>query len=126
MKIIDFIGILILTVLLGTGCKSEQPSMNEANRIMDRQINKIKLALVQMNVEGGELDLNLQHATKRIAEAATGGAHLALLPEVMDLGWTHPSAKTLAFPIPGGKTFEHLAGAAKDNQIYVVAGMVEK
>ena len=86
----------------------------------------IKLALVQMNVVGGELDLNLKHAAARIEEAANGGAHLALLPEVMDLGWTHPSAKTMAYPVPGGKTFEHLADAASNNRIYVVAGIVEK
>ncbi len=71
---------------------------------MTEQNGSFKLALVQMNVVGGELDLNLRHAAKRIAEAASKGAHLALLPEVMDLGWTHPSAKTMAYPVPGGKT----------------------
>ena len=126
MKMNNFIGILLLVVLTGMGCRNEQPSMNEENTLMDRQIGKIKLALVQMNVVGGELDINLQHAAEQIAEAAPEGAHLALLPEVMDLGWTHPSAKTLAYPISGGKTFEHLAEAAKENQIYVVAGIVEK
>ena len=93
---------------------------------MDRQDGAIKLAMIQMKVEGGELDLNLKHAAEQIAKAAGEGAQLVLLPEVMDLGWTHPSAKTLAFPVPGGKTFEQLAEAAKNNQIYVVAGIVEK
>ncbi len=32
-----------------------------------------------MNVVGGELDLNLQHAAERIARAAREGAQLALL-----------------------------------------------
>ena len=44
----------------------------------------------------------------------------------MDLGWTHPSAKTMAYPVPGGKTYEQLAAAARENHIYVVAGIVEK
>lgn len=93
---------------------------------MNRQTSTIKLALVQMKVVGGELDLNLHHAAEQVARAADEGAQLALLPEVMDLGWTHPSVKTKAFPVPGGKTFEQLAEVAKDNHIYVVAGIVEK
>ena len=93
---------------------------------MEEQDGTIKLALVQMNVVGGELDLNLEHAAERIARAASEGAHLALLPEVMDLGWTHPSAKKMAYPVPGGKTFEHLAASPMQNQIYVAAGIVEK
>ena len=93
---------------------------------MNKQNGAIKLALIQMKVVGGELDQNLQNAAEQIARAAGEGAQLALLPEVMDLGWTHPSANTLAFPVPGGKTFEQLAEAAKDNKIFVVAGIVEK
>jgi predicted amidohydrolase len=115
-----------LSLFVAGGCGNEKPSLNNEKLAMTEQIGSIKLALVQMNVVGGELDLNLQHAAKRIAEAATEGAHLALLPEVMDLGWTHPSAKTMAYPVPGGKTFERLAEAAKNNKIYVVAGIVEK
>jgi predicted amidohydrolase len=100
--------------------------MNQEYKNVEKQKGPIKLALVQMKVEGGELDLNLQHAAEQIASAAQNGAQLALLPEVMDLGWTHPSAKNLAYPIPGGKTFEHLAEAARQNRIFVVAGIVEK
>jgi predicted amidohydrolase len=117
---------LCIVLFLAGGCRNEKQSFHDENIAMTEQNGSFKLALVQMNVVGGELDLNLRHAAKRIAEAAGEGAHLALLPEVMDLGWTHPSAKTMAYPVPGGKTFEQLAEAAKKNQIYVVAGIVEK
>jgi len=85
-----------------------------------------KLAMVQMYVEGGALDVNLSNAADRIKKAAEDGANIALLPEVMDLGWTHSSALELAYPVPGGKTYTALAEAAKENNIFVCAGIVEK
>jgi len=51
-----------------------------------------KLALIQMLVEGGALEANVERAVSRIAEAASCGADVALLPECMDLGWTDPSS----------------------------------
>ncbi len=87
---------------------------------------QFKLAMVQMFVEGGALDVNISNATKRIKKAAENGAAIALLPEVMDLGWTHSSALEMAYPVPGGKTFNALAEAAAENDIYVCAGVVEK
>jgi predicted amidohydrolase len=119
-------GILLMMAVVAGGCGNEKPSDQDEFTVRNRVDGAIKLALVQMKVEGGEPDLNLRHASERIARAADEGAHLALLPEVMDLGWTHPSAKILAYPVPGGKTFEKLADAARKNQIYVVAGIVEK
>lgn len=85
-----------------------------------------KLAMVQMEVEAGKLDANLDRGAERIAEAAANGASIALLPEVMDLGWTDPSAKTLAYAIPDGKTCQRLRDAAVKNNIYVCAGIIEK
>ena len=58
---------------------------------MSRPFN---LAMIQMRVEGGQKEANLRHAEQLVAEAAGGGAEAVLLPEVMDLGWTHPSART--------------------------------
>lgn len=89
-------------------------------------VKEFKLALVQMYVEPGELQKNLNHAEDLIAEAARGGAEIALLPEVLDLGWTHPSAKTLAGTIPGGRSFEALSAAAKKNRIWLCCGIVER
>ncbi len=88
--------------------------------------HNFRLAIIQMYVEGGALDVNLKHASERIKEAAENGADFALLPEVMDLGWTHSSALNLAYPIPNGKTYNILAKAARNNKIFVCAGIVEK
>lgn len=89
-------------------------------------LREFKLALVQMYVEPGELQKNLNHAADLIAQAAKGGADIALLPEVLDLGWTHPSAKKLAGTIPGGKSFEALSEAAVKNKIWLCCGIVER
>ena len=69
---------------------------------------------------------NLEMAAERISTAAKNGARIIVLPEVMDLGWTHSSALTEAEPIPGGTTFKMLSKAAKNNKIYVCAGITEK
>lgn len=84
-----------------------------------------RLAMIQMLVEGGAKEANLARAEARIAEAAAGGARVALLPEALDLGWTHPSALTDAEPIPGGESFERLAAAARRHGVYVCAGLTE-
>lgn len=117
-KLILFIS--VITILFSCTKKTEtQTSPVEIDRTF-------RLAMVQMYVEGGALDVNLQHAAERIGEAAKNGADIALLPEVMDLGWTHSSALELAFPVPGGKTYNALSEAAWKNNIYVCAGIVEK
>jgi len=85
-----------------------------------------KLALIQMSVECGNKNRNLAHAEKLIDEAAANGADLALLPEAMDLGWTHPASQTEAEPIPGGEAYKRLARAALDHGIYVCSGLTEK
>ena len=88
--------------------------------------NTLKLAMAQMLVEGGELEKNLNRAAQRIEEASKNGADIILLPEAMDLGWTHSSALTKAKEIPGGLTFKVLADAARENKIYVCTGIIER
>ncbi|MFB3905529.1 MAG: carbon-nitrogen hydrolase family protein [Acidobacteriota bacterium] len=85
-----------------------------------------KLALVQMLVEGGEKEKNLDRAEARIREAARHGAAIVVLPEAMDLGWTHPSATSGAEPIPGGATCRRLMKAAAENRVYACAGLTER
>ena len=85
-----------------------------------------KLAMLQMRVVGGALETNLLHASEMIAEAAAQGAQVVLLPEAMDLGWTHPSALTLAEPVPEGKPASLLCMLAKKHGIYICSGLTEK
>lgn len=85
----------------------------------------MRLALSQMHVEPGQLQLNLSRAEQRIAAAATL-ADIVLLPEALDCGWTHPSARELAGPVPGGEACERLRAAARACGIHVCAGIVER
>lgn len=84
------------------------------------------LALAQMQVEGGARATNLDRAVSRIAEAAGKGAQVVVLPETLDLGWTHPSATTSAEPVPDGASCRRLRDAARQHGIWVCAGLVER
>ncbi len=84
-----------------------------------------KLALVQMTVAGGRKDENLRRAEDRIARAAQG-ADVIVLPEAMDLGWTHPSARDEADAIPEGRTCTRLRAAARKHGRYVCSGLTER
>ncbi len=79
----------------------------------------------QMLVEAGKVEGNLARAGRMIQEAAARDCKIIILPECLDIGWTHPQAKQLAEPVPGA-TSDRLAAAAKETGIYVVAGITEK
>lgn len=84
------------------------------------------LAMAQMRVEGGNRFENLARAEDRIAAAAAKGARIVVLPEALDLGWTHPSVQALAEPIPDGSSCRVLREAARRHSIWVCAGLVER
>jgi predicted amidohydrolase len=84
-----------------------------------------RVGMAQILVEGGRPEANLGRAVARIHEAAERGCRLVVLPECMDLGWTDPSARTIAQPIPGAHS-DRLAQAARNNGIFVAAGLVER
>jgi len=86
----------------------------------------LRLAMIQMHVEGGEREVNLEKAKAMIARAAEHGAELVLLPEAMDLGWAHPSALVDAAPVPEGSTCQMLIESAREHSIYICSGLVEK
>jgi predicted amidohydrolase len=88
-------------------------------------IDRHRIGMAQMLVAGAQPAANLDRAEAFIRDAAGQGCRLVVLPECMDLGWTDPSARRLAQPIPGPHS-ERLARCAKQNGIYVVAGLVER
>lgn len=79
-----------------------------------------------MLVEPGRPRENLARAETRIAAAAAAGAEVVLLPECLDLGWTHPSARELAGGVPHGESCGRLMAAARRHQVAVCAGLVEQ
>jgi len=58
-------------------------------------------------------------------EAAEKGCRVIVLPECLDLGWTHPSAPERAQPIPGPYS-DAICQAACEAGIYTVAGLTER
>lgn len=82
--------------------------------------------MIQMRVRGGEKAANISHALELVEEAAKQGAEVVLLPECLDLGWTHPSAREQAEEVPGGGPCNALQAAARKHRIYLCAGLTEK
>ncbi len=93
------------------------------------QIKKIptqaKIAMIQMEVKPGDVYANINTAKAYVAKAAKQGANIALLPECMDFGWTDSSAIGLAEPLYGN-VHRALNDMAVENNIYIVAGIVER
>ncbi|HKQ38227.1 MAG TPA: carbon-nitrogen hydrolase family protein [Verrucomicrobiae bacterium] len=84
------------------------------------------LAMIQMRVEGGQKQGNLQHAGELVGRAAGQGAGVVLLPEAMPLGWTHGSARKEADAIPDGQSCAALRQLAREHRIYVCSGVIER
>jgi 16S rRNA (cytidine(1402)-2'-O)-methyltransferase len=85
-----------------------------------------RLALAQMRVEPGRPDENLIRAEAAIRQAREDGAAIVLLPEVLDFGWTHSSAREGAGRVPDGETCRRLSEAAANHGIHVCAGLAER
>jgi len=85
----------------------------------------VKLAGAQILVEGGQPAANMQRALSAVAEAAERECQIVVLPECLDVGWTHSAARELAEPIPGPRC-QQLCRAAAAHQILVVAGLTER
>jgi len=120
MKKLLFSLILALAgiALGGEGVEGERDSVP--------RMSDYKLAMIQMKVVGGNPRLNLKKAAEKIREAARNGAKIAVLPEALDFGWCHTSARSKAGPIPGGESFTTLSKAAEENRIFVCAGIIER
>jgi predicted amidohydrolase len=87
-------------------------------------MTKIKIAMAQLLVEGGEPERNLDRAKKLIEKAIAQKADIVLLPETLDLAWTHPSILNEAEAIPGNRS-DFFCAIAKEHQIYICLGLTE-
>jgi predicted amidohydrolase len=85
----------------------------------------VKIAIGQMRVEPGKPQANISRAMAMIANADRAGCDAIVLPECLDVGWTHPSGMELAQAIPGPIT-DKLAEQARTSGIIVAAGLVER
>ena len=85
----------------------------------------MRLGMGQIAVQWGDAEGNLARAVAMIGRAAAAGCQMVVLPECLDLGWTHPDARRQALPIPGPRS-QRLADAAREHSIWVVAGLTER
>lgn len=85
----------------------------------------VRIGMGQLLVEGGEPQRNLDRAEKMVWEAHEKECEIVLLPECLDLAWTHPSAKTEAQAIPGPYS-NRLCKVAKEAGVCICAGLTEK
>jgi hypothetical protein len=83
------------------------------------------VGLTQVLVEGDCPQANLDRAVDAIHRAAARGYRLVVLPECLDLGWTDPSARNLAQPIPGPHA-DRLAQAVTAHATPVGSGTVAR
>lgn len=85
----------------------------------------MRIAMAQLLVEGGEPERNLERASKLIELAAKDKADLVLLPETLDLAWTHPSVWTEAETIPGPRS-DYFCIQARKHNVWLCLGLTEK
>jgi predicted amidohydrolase len=85
----------------------------------------MKIGIAQILVEGGEPERNLERAQKKIEQAKAQNADLVILPETLDLAWTHPSVYNEAETIPGNRS-DFFCELAKKHQIWLCLGLTEK
>lgn len=85
----------------------------------------VRVGMGQTLVKTGAVDENLGRAREAVARAGRERCAVVVLPECLDLGWTHPEAARLARPIPGPSS-DALGEAAREARLWVVAGLTER
>jgi predicted amidohydrolase len=85
----------------------------------------MRIGMAQLLVEGGEPDRNLERAARLIRQAKAEFCDLVLLPETLDLAWTHPSGFSESEPIPG-RFSDFFCALAAELNIWLCLGLTEK
>jgi len=87
---------------------------------------KLKAGFVQFNPEFGAVEENLSRAWALLAAV---DAQLVVLPEFFNTGYliaSQQEARELGEEVPQGKTTAALADMAREKNLYVVAGLIER
>lgn len=88
-----------------------------------------RVACLQMEPRIGHTTANVARSLELIAQAAQAGANLVVLPELCNSGYVFASreeAFSLAEAVPGGPTCEAWRDAARQNALFIVAGIAER
>ncbi|NVZ24552.1 hydratase [Pseudomonas gingeri] len=89
----------------------------------------LSVAAVQMEPRVGCKAHNLEVSLRLIDEAASAGARVVVLPELASSGYVFSSreeAFDLAEPVPAGTSTQAWTDIARQRDIYVIAGLVER
>jgi predicted amidohydrolase len=84
----------------------------------------VRLALAQLDIEGGAVETNRERAEEAVAEAADRGADLVALPEIFNVGYFSFDAYQRAAEPLDGPTLSRIADAAREHDIGVLAGSI--
>lgn len=85
----------------------------------------LRVAAIQMNCIPGQVQSNLRHAEKWIAEAAQKGARLVLLPELMTTGYMTTEAIWDFAETSGGASVTWLLTTARSHAIHLGFSFLE-
>lgn len=88
-------------------------------------MSAVRIGMGQMLVEPGRLDANLRRASEMVAQAAASGCAVVVLPECLDLGWAHESARTSSTEVPG-RVSEFFRALAAEHGVILAAGLTER
>ncbi|WP_297979276.1 carbon-nitrogen hydrolase family protein [uncultured Methanobrevibacter sp.] len=86
-------------------------------------MNKIKIALCQMNVIDNK-DENIKKAISMIKTSKDNGADLAILPEMFNCPYENEKFIEYGEELEKSKTLKEISKIAKDEEIHIVAGSI--
>ena len=95
-------------------------------------MNPIKVASVQFNHKPGLKSDNFEIVERFVSEAGVAGANLVVFPEMCLTGYWHVrnlsrrEVEELAEPVPSGESTQRLIALAKDRNISIGAGLIER
>jgi predicted amidohydrolase len=101
--------------------------MTETDKLVNQE-SMVTLAAVQFECRIGYKNENLEHSLELIHQAADKGANLIVLPEMCNTGYmfnTRREAFEAAEKIPSGPAARAWMKAAKERNVYIVAGLGE-
>jgi len=87
---------------------------------------KLTVGLIQLAFKTGDLDYNIQEAARLVDEAAHKGAQLIVLPEIWSIGFKVEDLSPFAETLTEGRTLDFMIGKAKEHQVYICGGFLEK
>lgn len=85
----------------------------------------MRVAVAQIDCVPGDVNRNAEQMIGLTKQAATGGHHIVLFPEMSDVGYDMPVVVETATDWETG-AFPQLADAARRGEIWIVAGLAER